>query len=132
MRILIVDDDYVSRAKLKTMLAPYGDCDVAPNGKIGFEMFQIAHKENLPYKLITMDIDMADNDGRAIVKQIREWEEKNDIVSNGEPVEIIMVTVMDQPKDIMKSFTAGCEAYLVKPFTTEKLEHTLKEMGLIE
>ncbi len=132
MRILIVDDDYVSRVKLKTMLAPYGDCDAAPNGKIGFEMFQIAHKEHLPYKLITMDIDMADNDGRTVVKEIREWEEKNGIVKEGEPAKIIMVSVMSEPKDIMKSFSAGCEAYLIKPFTTEKLEATLKEMGIIQ
>ncbi len=132
MRILIVDDDYISRVKLKTMLSHYGDCDVAPNGNIGFEMFQLAHKEGVPYKLITMDIDMADNDGRTVVRQIREWEEQNGIVNKGDIVKIIMVSVMSQPKDIMKSFSAGCEAYLIKPFTTEKLEETLKEIGIIE
>ena len=33
MRVLIVEDDFISRRLLKTVLAPYADCDVAINGQ---------------------------------------------------------------------------------------------------
>ena len=45
MRILVVDDDYTCRIKLKTMFAKYGDTDAAPNGDIALMLFEEALDE---------------------------------------------------------------------------------------
>ena len=42
MRILVVDDDFVSREKLKAILAPYGDVESAEDGEAAVRMFEAA------------------------------------------------------------------------------------------
>lgn len=130
MRILIVDDDYVSRTKLKALLSSYGDCDTAPSGKLAFEMFKAAYEEDLPYELITMDVDMPEERGQAIVKKIREWEAAEKIHLRGTEARILMVTVMSAAKEVVSSFRQGCEGYLVKPVTPDKLREALLQIGL--
>ena len=122
MRILIVDDDYVSRSQLKGLLAKYGDCDSAPTGGIAMEMFEIAHKEGLPYGLITLDIDMPGLGGHGVVMRVREIEEGLGLPMPGKNgVKILMVSGLHDADTIMDSFREGCEGFLAKPVTAAKL-----------
>ena len=130
MRILIVDDDYVSRTKLKALLSAYGDCDTVPNGAMAVEMFTTAHAENVPYDLISMDVNMPGNRGQDVVKQIRDWEDQNRIPQQGKEVKVLMVTVMNTAQDIVSSFRQGCEGYLVKPVTPDSLRKALVQIGI--
>ena len=84
MRILIIDDDFVSRSKLEALLTVYGDCDTAEDGNKGFEMFEKSHKDSSSYDLITMDIDMPGISGHEVLSKIREWEEANEIYKQGQ------------------------------------------------
>ena len=129
MRILIVDDDYVSRSKLKAMLSAYGDCDAVPNGSLAMDMVKIAQEEAVPYDLITMDVDMPGERGQEVVEKIRKWEESTNLSANPSDIKILMVTVMSQPREIMTSFRKGCEGYLVKPVTPQSLKESLAKIG---
>lgn len=130
MRILIVDDDYVTRSKLKALLAVYGDCDVAPNGRIALEMFECAHAESFPYQLITLDVELGDCKGDEVLGQIRAWEAEHRGVDADREASVLMVTVVDDPREVMKSYKKGCEDYLVKPFNAASLYRALSGIGI--
>jgi two-component system chemotaxis response regulator CheY len=130
MRILIVDDDYISRTKLKALLRPYGDCDAIHNGALALEMFEQAWKDHAPYDLITMDVDMPDFRGQHIVQRIRDWEQDWQSYKQDKEARILMVSGLDDPQSIVGAFRTGCEAYVVKPIKREELEKTLASIGV--
>jgi len=74
MRVLIVDDEFVSRKKAQRIMSQYGECDIATNGTETLEAFRFAHDEGKPYALIIMDILMPDMDGSEATKAIRNLE----------------------------------------------------------
>ena len=129
MRILVVDDDYISRTKLKSLLSAYGDCDAVPNGEIALQMFEKAYKESAPYNLITMDIEMPDLSGQEVVHNIRQWELENKVKTSRQ-VKILMITIKNDVNDIMSSFKEGCEWYLTKPVTPENLREALAKVTI--
>lgn len=58
MKTLIVEDDFMARSLLSTLLADYGICHEAVNGQEALEVIERAFKENDPYDLICLDIMM--------------------------------------------------------------------------
>lgn len=131
MRILIVDDEFVSRKKAQKIMAQYGKCDIATNGAEALEAFRLAHDEDKAYDLITMDILMPDMDGIEALKRIREWEKSRNI-QLGKGVKVVMVTASKASDSVLSAFNEGCESYLVKPFNKETLSKALCELGFVE
>lgn len=132
MKILIVEDDFVSRIVLQKMLEAYGKCDIAVNGKEAIEAFKFSMQLQEPYDLICLDIMMPEMDGKAALKEIRKLESENAITPDRE-VKIIMVTALDTPRDVIQSYyEGGCSAYIVKPINKKKLYSTVKDLGLVE
>ena len=132
MRILIMDDDYISRSKLKLLLSEYGDCDVAPNGEIGLAMFISAYEETLPYSLITLDIHMPVLRGPDFIKKVREWEEKHSIKDDFRS-KIIVITGQNFDKDVERTLDDGAFKNIVqKPITKENLKAVLDDLNIKE
>ena len=131
MRILIVDDDYISRTQIKALMLGYGDCDIAPNGEVALALFDAAHGEETPYELISVDVDMPGMSGIDVVNEIRQREDALNVASESKEAKIIMVSAMDDGRNIMTSFRKGAEGYLVKPVTPAKLKETLDEINLM-
>jgi len=130
MRILIVDDDFVSRTKLEALLSAYGDCDTAEDGHQALDMFEQAHDQSSHYDLITMDIDMPGISGHEVLSKIREWEDTHHVYKQGQSARILMSTSLQSRTDIMSSFREGCEGYLKKPVTPEKLAEALAAIDI--
>ena len=86
MRLLIADDDFVSRNLLHVILLPYGRCDFAGDGMEALAAIQAAWEEKRPYDLIILDIGMPELDGLETLKQLRALEEQrgNIWTSHGE------------------------------------------------
>ncbi len=130
MRTLIAEDDFTSRLLMQTFLSRYGECHVAINGKEAVEAFRESQRAGTKYDLICMDIMMAEMDGQAAVREIRALEEaKGTLSTNG--AKIIMVTALDDVKNVVKSFKLLCDAYLFKPVDTAQLLGHLKTLTLI-
>jgi two-component system, chemotaxis family, chemotaxis protein CheY len=132
MKTLIVEDDFLSRSLLSTLLSEFGVCHVAVNGQEALNAVERGLVENDPYDLICLDIMMPVMDGQQALQNIRRMEEQHGI-GGLDTAKVIMVTAADDSKNIMKAFRQGqCEAYLTKPLDREKLITHIRDLGLIE
>lgn len=113
------------------MLARYGECHVAVNGKEALDVIESAFDENQPYDLICLDIMMPVMDGQETLLELRKMEEDR-YIAPSDITKVIMVTAVDDSKNMMKAFRQGqCEAYLTKPLDKAKLIDHLKNLDLI-
>jgi len=131
MRILIAEDDFVSRSFLNKLLSKYGECDIVVDGVETLDAFLMALKENDPYKLICLDIMMPKADGVKALKAIRELEEQYE-VKEEDRAKIIMITALAEAQIVQTAFEYGCEAYATKPIDTEKLLEVLEKLKLVK
>ena len=129
MKILIVDDDKLSRAILSEMLKDLGSCDLAVNGYEAIDAFMRSRSAGSPYDLICLDIIMPEIDGLQVLRQIRSIEAQN-MISYPDSVRVIMVSSMSDLEHIMMSFDSRCEAYMIKPFERQQLLENLSLLGL--
>ena len=139
--ILVVEDDFLSRKTLLSMLAPYGTCDVAVNGKEAIEAFAAA-LDDRPYDLVCMDIMMPQVDGFEAVRQIRSAEmlaairklkasgEKKEYHERKDAV-VLMTSALDDPENYINAcYRCGANAYLVKPILKDTLDSAMARFGL--
>ena len=130
MRMLVVEDDFISRRLIQRLLEPLGEVDIAVDGKEAMSAFLGARGESAPYDLICLDIMMPEMDGHEVLRLIRKTEQEGGIGgTNG--VKVIMTTVLSDPKNVMQAFSGQCEAYLRKPIDKQKLYENLEKLGFI-
>jgi len=130
MRILIVDDDQNSARLLATMMRPFGECDLATDGRQAIDNVKVAYREDDPYDLICLDIMMPNIDGQRALQAIREYEEKRK-VPFGRATKIMMVTALSDTYNMIKAFVHLCDAYIAKPIEKKELIEKLEQLGLI-
>jgi two-component system chemotaxis response regulator CheY len=130
LKILVVEDDFSCRVLLQALMAKYGDCHVAVNGREAVVAFTGALEEGEPYDLICMDINMPGMGGKEAVNRIRMIEKSKGRISNG--VRIFMTTSLRDMKTIVASFKLLCDAYLFKPINGAELDDHLLSFGLIK
>lgn len=130
MRMLIAEDDFVSRKILFKFMSQYADCDLVVNGLEALEAYLLAVKENKPYDLIFLDIMMPKVDGVKALKTIRDLEKQNGIL-NKNRTKIIMITALAETQHIQNAFEIGCEAYATKPIDIGNLTEMMKKLQLI-
>ena len=132
MRILVVDDDVVTRTKIQTLLSTHGQCDTAEDGDQAWEKFQAAYKEANLYDLITMDVDMPGMNGHEVVSKIRKWEKENISYEADKEVKILMVTSMQSRTDTIAAFREGCECFIRKPINPGNLNEALENLDILK
>ena len=118
-RVLLVDDNPGMRHVLRAQMEWMGITAItAKNGKEGVET-AIAEKPDL----ILMDIMMPEMDG---------WEATRILRANSETKEIpiLAITAMFRPADLQACIDAGCDDYIVKPFTLDELLKKIKALVL--
>ena len=131
MKILIVEDDMVSRRFLGKFLAQYGECDIVVDGMEALDAYLMAIKEEDPYDLICLDIMMPKVDGVKVLKAIRDFEIQRGILPDNK-VKIIIITALADTEFVNRAFELGCEAYAAKPIDTEKLVEVMNKLGVIK
>lgn len=131
MKILIAEDDLISRKFLSKFLSQYGECDVVVDGFEALDAFLISLKDNKPYDLICLDIMMPKVDGVKVLKVIRDLEAQKGVLPENH-VKVIMTTALAEAQYVKHSFEIGCEAYAAKPIDTDKFVEVLKKLELIK
>lgn len=131
-RFLIVDDDEMSCEVLELFMTEYAACDIAPNGRIGYELFEKAIIDGHPYDLVCSDVDMPELDGHKMVGLIRAKEESLSIAGYT-PIRVFMISASGSPMDMSQAILENnCDDYIVKPFQRESLKVMLQKYDLLE
>lgn len=130
MRILIAEDDLVSRKFISKLLSQYGECDVTVDGMEALDAYMLALKEKNPYHLICLDIMMPKIDGLRVLKAIRALESQQG-VPVPERAKIVMLSALSEAEYVNTAFDRGCEAYAAKPLDTEKFKEVLAKLGFL-
>ena len=130
MRILIAEDDLISRKFLFKFLSRYGECDLVVDGLEALDAFLLSLKEDKPYDLICLDIMMPKVDGVKVLKSIRDMELQKGITIE-ERSKIIMTTALAETQLVQTAFEIGCDAYAAKPIDTNKLIEVIDKFGII-
>ena len=129
MKVLIVDDQVVSRKKMKKIMDDFGYCMVAENGPEAVSQFRKAHEGKLPFHLVTLDIEMPGMDGTEVLFEIREIEKEFKVPKQGQ-IRVLMVTSHSDKDTVITSIQAGCDDYIVKPINKGIIVKKLKKLGL--
>lgn len=131
LKALVVDDDIVCRDRLKMLLQDFFDCTFACNGKEGLIIYEKSLKDNEPFELITLDINMPEMNGHQTLKAVRELE-KNQNIMGLDGTKVIVTTSESGSNHVFKSFKEGCEAYVLKSNMGEKLLDEIAKLGLLK
>ncbi len=131
MRILLAEDDFVTRKFMTSFLSKYGDCDVTVDGMEAVDAFMMAMDEDDPYDLVCLDIMMPVMDGYQALIGIRNIEKERGIPQE-KAVKVIMATALNEEKNVKMAFDLGCTIYSGKPINQDRFEQALKKLGLIE
>src|SRR5690606_16021476 len=129
MRILVVDDELVSREKMKHIMSSLGECDEVSSGTDALKAFTDARSEGRQYELITLDISMPEMDGTEVLGRIRTMEQEQGVPKENR-VNIIMVTAASEKDTILSCIKLGCNDYVMKPFNKETVVKKLQDKGL--
>ena len=130
MRILLAEDDFVTRKFMMNFLSKYGDCDVTVDGMEAVDAFMMAMEEDEPYDLVCLDIMMPVMDGYQALMGIRNIEKERNIPED-QAVKVIMATALNDEKNVKMAFDLGCTIYSGKPIDQERFEQVLNKFGLI-
>jgi two-component system, cell cycle response regulator len=116
MRILIAEDDTVSRRVLEAHLVKWGYEVVVT--KDGTEAWSVLQGDDPP-SLAVLDWMMPTMDGTEVIRKLRE--------RGGNPyVYVVLLTARNQKEDIVAGLEAGADDYLVKPFDAHELRARIR------
>ena len=130
MKILLAEDDFVTRKFMTGFLSKYGECDVTVDGMEAVDAFMMALEDDDPYDLVCLDIMMPVMDGYQALVGIRNLEKERNIPKEKE-AKIIMTTALNEEKNVKMAFDLGCTVYSGKPIDKDRFEQVLKKFGLI-
>lgn len=128
MKILIAEDDFVSRKLVNTFLTTLGEVDIAANGQEAFIAVKMAIDNNQPYDLICLDILMPEVDGIMTLKKIRQLEPQKG-VNPEKRSKIIMTSAVSDKKYVVAAIQANCNGFLVKPIDKTRLFDGIRKLG---
>ena len=127
MKILIVDDELVTRKKLEIILKQIGDCQSVENGHEAIKAYKKAISDGCPHDVITLDLDMPELNGFETLNFIRGIENKLGVKKELR-TNIIVVTSHSEKPYIERSIKSGCDDYIVKPFDADTVLGKLSKL----
>jgi two-component system chemotaxis response regulator CheY len=129
MRVLVVDDELVSRKKMEKIMIAFGDCVAVDSGEAALKAIETAMEKGDPFNLITLDVSMPQMDGTEVLYEIRRIEKQRNIPKENQS-KVIMVTAQSDKDTVITCVQAGCDGYVVKPFDRAIIAGKLKKLGM--
>jgi pilus assembly protein CpaE len=117
IRVLIVDDIPETRDHLAKLLGFEGDVEVVGAAQSGREAIELASQ--LQPDIVLMDINMPDMDGIATTEQL---------ASRVPLTSVIMMSVQGEADYLRRSMLAGAREFLVKPFSSDELTASIRQV----
>jgi DNA-binding response OmpR family regulator len=128
MKILIVDDEVVSRSKLQKIMSNFGHCEAVESGPAALDAFKNAWAHWTPFDLITLDVLMPGMDGMETLLEIRRMESENGVAEKNR-AKVLMVTMQSSRSTVVTCIQGGCDDYIVKPLNLQLVSQKILELG---
>jgi two-component system, cell cycle response regulator len=114
-RILIAEDDPVSRRLLELFLVKWGfDVSIATTGT---EALQMLERMDAP-RLAILDWMMPGMEGIQVCQKLREAQDRHYVY-------VLLLTARTQKEDVLQGLESGADDYLTKPFDAQELRARL-------
>jgi DNA-binding response OmpR family regulator len=118
MKVLIAEDDAVSRRLVEVLLKGWGHEVISvEDGLAAWQALECLEKENCP-AIAILDWMMPKMDGIEVCQKVRDSHRAS-------PVHIILLTARGSKEDIITGLEAGAADYLTKPVWKEELRARL-------
>jgi len=117
IRVLVVDDIPETRDHLTKLLSFESDIDVVGAAASGREALEMATKLNPD--VVLMDINMPDMDGIAATEQLS---------ATVPSAAVVMMSVQGEADYLRRSMLAGAREFLVKPFSSDELTASIRQV----
>jgi two-component system NtrC family sensor kinase len=115
MRILMAEDETVSRRLLQSYLQKWGhEVVVANDGAEAWRLFEQSH-----FPLVISDWMMPELDGVDLIRRIRATERSGHVY-------VILLTGRSQKEDVVEGMEAGADDFVTKPFDRDELRVRLQ------
>jgi len=118
IRVLVVDDIPETRDHLTKLLGFESDIEVIGSAASGREAIQMAAK--LHPDVVLMDINMPDMDGIAATEQL---------TTSAPGSAVVMMSVQGEADYLRRSMLAGAREFLVKPFSSDELTASIRQVS---
>lgn len=116
MKVLIAEDDNITRSSLERKLSKWGYKVVSTID--GDEAWKKLQSADAP-KLVILDWMMPGMDGVEVCHRLRQRETTT-------PTYVILLTARGDKKDLIEGFDAGADDYIAKPFDNDELRARIK------
>ncbi len=112
MRVVLIDDEAPARAKLRDLLAPEADVEIAGEAASGRQAVELIRRERPD--LVFLDVQMPELDGFGVIAEVG--------------VEAMPLTVFVTAFDehALAAFEVHAFDYLLKPFARRRFQRTLE------
>jgi len=117
IKVLIVDDIPETRDHLAKLLGFESDIDVIGTAASGAEAIELASR--LLPDVVLMDINMPDMDGIAATERLS---------SQVPSASVVMMSVQGEADYLRRSMLAGAREFLVKPFSSDELTASIRQV----
>jgi signal transduction histidine kinase len=115
MKVLIADDDSVSRRLLQSYLQKWGyEVTAAQNGAEAWQLF-----EGGLFPMVITDWIMPELDGPGLIRLIRSANRPGYVYA-------VLLTAKSQKEDLVEGMEAGADDFLTKPFDQDELRVQLR------
>jgi pilus assembly protein CpaE len=118
IRVLVVDDIPETRDHLTKLLGFESDIEVIGSAASGREAIQMAAK--LHPDVVLMDINMPDMDGITATEQL---------TTAAPGSSVVMMSVQGEADYLRRSMLAGAREFLVKPFSSDELTASIRQVS---
>ena len=117
IRVLIVDDIPETRDHLTKLLGFESDIEVVGSAASGADAIELAG--NLNPDVVLMDINMPDMDGIAATERL---------ARTVPAASVVMMSVQGEADYLRRSMLAGAREFLVKPFSSDELTASIRQV----
>jgi len=121
-RVLVVDDDVLTRVGVRTILSSEPGFEVVGEAATGTEAVELAAA--LRPDVVLMDVQLPDEDGIAATRQIL------DAGTDSSPApRVIVLTTFDYDEYVFRSLQAGASGFLLKRTRAEELVDAVRTVA---
>ena len=118
IKLVVVDDHTVVREGIKSIVGATTDIAVVAEAASGIEAIRLSRQHE--YKVMLLDIALADKNGIEVLKQIKA--EKPD-------VQVLMFSMYREDQYAIRSLKAGASGYLSKQCSKEEIINAIRQVA---